>query len=74
MDGMGWMGLSYTAVTPRASLQSDANNHQVLKKYDQIIETNIGKVFSTNPSKQKYTLIAVFLELPSKEDAQSTVC
>ena len=24
LDGMGW--LSYTAVTPRASLQSDANN------------------------------------------------
>ena len=27
MGWMGWMdGLSYTAVTPRASLQSDANN------------------------------------------------
>ena len=25
-DGMDGMGLSYTAVTPRASLQSDANN------------------------------------------------
>ena len=24
---MGWMGLSYTTVTPRASLQSDANNN-----------------------------------------------
>ena len=23
----GWDGLSYTAVTPRASLQSDANNN-----------------------------------------------
>ena len=23
----GWIGLSYTAVTPRASLQSDAKNH-----------------------------------------------
>ena len=26
MDGMDGMGLSYTTVTPRASLQSDANN------------------------------------------------
>ena len=25
MDGIGW--LSYTAVTPRASLKSDANNN-----------------------------------------------
>ena len=25
MDGLDWIGLSYTAVTPRASLQSDAN-------------------------------------------------
>ena len=24
MDGLDWIGLSYTAVTPRASLQSDA--------------------------------------------------
>ena len=29
LDGMGW--LSYTAVTPRASLQSDANNCALLK-------------------------------------------
>ena len=27
MDWMGLDGLSYTAVTPRASLKSDANNH-----------------------------------------------
>ena len=27
MGWMGWMGLSYTAVTRRASLQSDANNY-----------------------------------------------
>ena len=26
MDGLDGIGLSYTAVTPRASLQSDANN------------------------------------------------
>ena len=26
MDGLDWIGLSYTAVTPRASLTSDANN------------------------------------------------
>ena len=26
MGWMGWMGLSYTTVTPRASLMSDANN------------------------------------------------
>ena len=30
LDWMGWMdGLSYTAVTPRASLQSDANNNDL---------------------------------------------
>ena len=36
-DGIGWMdGLSYTAVTPRASLQSDANNSFIIKSdYDQ---------------------------------------
>ena len=27
-DGLDWIGLSYTAVTPRASLQSDANKCQ----------------------------------------------
>ena len=27
-DGMDGMGLSYTAVTPRASLMSDANKYQ----------------------------------------------
>ena len=32
MSGWNWMGrLSYTAVTPRASLQSDANNKHVLR-------------------------------------------
>ena len=32
LDGMGWDWmdwLSYTAVTPRASLQSDANNNDM---------------------------------------------
>ena len=29
-DGMDGMGLSYTAVTPRASLMSDANNGKLL--------------------------------------------
>ena len=33
MDGLDWIGLSYTAVTPRASLTSDANNE---RKYTQI--------------------------------------
>ena len=31
-DGMDGMGLSYTAVTPRASLQSDANNKVLTRK------------------------------------------
>ena len=34
MDGIGWMGwLSYTAVTPRASLQSDAKNEKYGGKF-----------------------------------------
>ena len=35
--GLDWIGLdgwlSYTAVTPRASLKSDANNHYQLDNY-----------------------------------------
>ena len=30
--GLDWIGLSYTAVTPRASLQSDANNNDLFPK------------------------------------------
>ena len=32
MDGMGWMGVSYTTVTPRASLQSDADNSTTIEE------------------------------------------
>ena len=32
----GWMGLSYTTVTPRASLQSDANNSGPLGKNNEL--------------------------------------
>ena len=31
MDGLDWIGLSYTAVTPRASLTSDAKNSFIRK-------------------------------------------
>ena len=36
-DGLDW--LSYTAVTPRASLQSDANNNLVWPLYIQMLST-----------------------------------
>ena len=41
-DWIGWIGLdwlSYTAVTPRASLKSDANNNLVWPLYIQMLST-----------------------------------
>ena len=43
MDGLDW--LSYTAVTPRASLQSDANNHGFRKDVS-VVLLDHSKLFS----------------------------
>ena len=52
-DGMGWMdgiGLSYTAVTPRASLQSNAKNleHFLLKIVSVTLSTSMSNFMSAN--------------------------
>ena len=44
LDGMGW--LSYTAVTPRASLQSDANNNHGFRKDVSVVLLDHSKLFS----------------------------
>ena len=49
-DGMDGMGLSYTAVTPRASLQSDAKNleHFLLKIVSVTLSTSMSNFMSAN--------------------------
>ena len=41
MDGIGWDGYPYTAVTPRASLQSDANKLNTTTMMKMMVNTNM---------------------------------
>ena len=41
LDGLDWIGLSYTAVTPRASLKSDAKKKKKKDKKAQISQQEI---------------------------------
>ena len=55
MSGLDGIGLSYTAVTPRASLQSDAKNYQshnmiLMSKYKEQHGGKKGKQIRARPS------------------------